>query len=71
MWKKSIRGEGSALKIHISKCGLFWGEGGGPDFQVFPKFKWLKYGPDFDAIHLVIQNSQIEIGKVSGQESEW
>ena len=25
-------------------------EGGGPDFQVFPKFNWLKYGPEFDAI---------------------
>ena len=24
-------------------------EGGVPDFQVFPKFNWLKYGPEFYA----------------------
>ena len=37
-WKKSKGGSGK-----------FW-DVGGPDFDVFPKFKWLNYGPDFDSI---------------------
>ena len=37
-------------KSAIQNVDYFEMRGGGPDFQVFPKFKWLKYGPEFDAI---------------------
>ena len=49
--EKAQRGGGGKTenqKVHNANCGLLWEEGGGgPDFQIFPKFKCMKYGFDF------------------------
>ena len=49
---KSPKGGGrSALKIKkstIQNVDYFETRGGSLDFQIFPKFKWLKYGLEFD-----------------------
>ena len=53
---EKVRKEGGGLShnknVHNSKCRQLWDEGRGLDFQIFPKFKWLKYGLDFDNIWL-------------------
>ena len=55
---------GSALKIKkstIQNVDYFETRSGGLDFQIFPKFKWLKYGLDFDNIWVTYR---WDIGKI-------
>ena len=48
-------------KVHNSKCRLLCDEGGDLVFQIFPKFKWLKYGLDFDNVMVIFK---WDLGKI-------
>ena len=56
--KKGGGGKTQNQKVHNSNCGLLWEEGReGPDFQIFPKFKCMKYG--FDFYNMLVRYRQI------------
>ena len=49
VFKTAKVGSAKNKKVNNSKCGLLRDERGRgcPDFQIFPKFKYLKYDLDF------------------------
>ena len=52
-WNLNTNQISNQKKVNSPKFWLLWDEGGGGlDVQIFPKFKWLKYGSNFDAIRV-------------------